>query len=142
MKAEAIKAQEYLSFDEIQNHLENVEYIIMSAPAPKEFKNTPIHFSIFLNTQDNLPEDIQEAVLNKFLIEQNIKKPEKLLSQMMPVGFAKTSQETLMPMLLIKTQDMQSINYVPMFIMDFLADSDDFKQTKEDDLTGWSYSYN
>jgi len=43
MKAEAIKAEKYLSFQEIEKHLENVEYIIMAAPAPKEFKNTPIH---------------------------------------------------------------------------------------------------
>ena len=142
MKAEAIKAEKYLSFQEIEKHLENVEYIIMAAPAPKEFKNTPIHFSIFLNTSDNLPKDIQEAVLNKFLKEQNIKKPEKLLSQLMPIGFAITSQETPMPMLLLNTQDMQNINHIPMFIMDFVADSDNFQETKEKDLTGWSYSYN
>jgi len=142
MEAEAIKAEKYLSFEEISKHLENVEYIIMAAPAPKEFKNTPIHFSIFLNTSDNLPKDIQEAVLDKFLKEQNIKKPEKLLSQLMPVGFAMTSQDTPMPMLLVKTQDMQNINHLPMFIMDFVADSDNFQETKEKDLTGWSYSYN
>ena len=141
-EAEAIKAEKYLSFQEIEKHLENVEYIIMVAPAPKEFKNTPIHFSIFLNTSDNLPKDIQEAVLNKFLKEQNIKKPEKLLSQLMPVGFAITSQETPMPMLLIKPQDVQNINHTSMFVMDFVADSDSFQETKEKDLTGWSYSYN
>lgn len=142
MKEQAIKAQKYLSFDEIKKHLENVEYIIMAAPAPKEFKETPIHFSIFLNTADNLPKDIQEAVLNKFLEENSIKNPQKLLSQLMPVGFAQTHQDTPMPMLLIKTQDMQTINHTPMFVMDFVADSENFKEAKEKDLTGWTYSYN
>jgi len=60
----------------------------------------------------------------------------------MPIGFAITSQETPMPMLLLNTQDMQNINHIPMFIMDFVADSDNFQETKEKDLTGWSYSYN
>jgi hypothetical protein len=37
---------------------------------------------------------------------------------------------------------MKSIPNHPMFVMDFLADSDKFDQAKKDSLTGWTYSYN
>lgn len=142
MKPEAIQANRYLEVNEIQEHLLNVEYIIMAAPAPDNFKDTPIHFSIFLNTADDMPQEIQEAVLEKFLAENGIGRPKELLSKIMPVGFAQTGQETHMPMLLIKPQDVSSIPNVPMFVMDFLADSDNFKEAKVQSLTGWSYSYN
>lgn len=142
MKPEALKTNKYLETDEIKEHLNNVEYIIMAAPAPEHFKDTPIHFTIFLNTSDNLPQDIQEAVLNKFLDENGIGKPQELMSQIMAVGFAQSTQETPMPMLLVKPQDINSIPHVPMFVMDFLADSDNFGEAKDKSLTGWSYSYN
>ena len=142
MTAESIKTEKYLNVTEIQKHLENVEYIMMAAPAPEHFKETPIHFTIFLNTADSLPQEIQEAVLDKFLQENEIKNPTELLSQLMAVGFAQSVQETPMPMLLVKPQDIRSIPHVPMFVMDFLADSDNFSEAKEKSLTGWSYSYN
>jgi len=142
MKAEAITTNKYLKINEIKNHLKNVEFVVMAAPAPEQFGNSPIHFSVFLNTSENLPKEIQEAILNKFLDEHKIGKPEKLLSKLMPVGFAISTQDTPMPMLLIKQQDIQSIEHVPMFVMDFLADSDDFNRAKKERLTGWSYSYN
>lgn len=142
MKPEAIKTNKYLQTDEIKEHLKNVEYIIMAAPAPEHFKDTPVHFTIFLNTSESLPEDIQEAVLNKFLEENGIGRPQELMSQIMAVGFAQTTQETPMPMLLVKPQDINSIPHVAMFVMDFLADSDNFGEAKDKSLTGWSYSYN
>lgn len=140
MQAQSIKTEKYLSKDEIQKHLQNVEYILMAAPAPQHFKNTPIHFTIFLNTQE-LPKEIQEVVLNKFLKENSIKEPHELMSHPMPVGFAISSQETPMPMLLVKKEDQISIPSSIMYVMDFLADSDKFNEAKEKDLTGWSYSY-
>lgn len=139
---QAIKTLKYLNVDEIQKHLESVEYIIMAAPAPEYFKDTPIHFTIFLNTSDNLPNDIQEAVLNKFLNENDIKNPTEIMSQIMPVGFSETSQDSVMPLLLVKEEDMRSIPNVTMFVIDFLADSDNFSEAKNKSLTGWSYSYN
>lgn len=142
MKPEALKTNKYLQTDEIKEHLNNVEYIIMAAPAPEHFKDTPIHLTIFLNTSDNMPQEVQEAVLNKFLEENGIGKPKELMSQIMAVGFAQTVQDTPMPMLLVKPQDINSIPHVPMFVMDFLADSDNFGEVKEKSLTGWSYSYN
>ncbi len=142
MEAKAIKTEHYLSQEKIQKHLQNVEYIIMAASAPEHFKDTPIHFTIFLNTADTIPADVQIAILNKFQDEYKIGQTAKLLSQIMPVGFAiSSSQDTPMPMLLVKQEDQRSIANVPMYVMDFLADSDEFFEVKEKNLTGWSYSY-
>ena len=142
MEAKSIKTERYLTQEDIQKHLQNVEYIIMAAPAPEKFKETPIHFTIFLNTADAIPQDIQKAILDKFRDEHKIKEPAELLSAIMPVGFAvSTAQDTPMPMLLVKPEDQRSIPHVPMHVMDFLADSDEFFEAKEKNLTGWSYSY-
>ena len=142
MQAKSIKTEKYLSQEEIQKHLKNVEYIIMAAPAPEHFKDTPIHFTIFLNTAEQIPKDIQDAILEKFREEHGIKEPAELMSQLMPVGFAiSNAQDTPMPMLLVKPEDQRSIPNVPMHVMDFLADSDNFDEAKKDSLTGWSYSY-
>ena len=142
MQAKAIKTDQYLDKKQIQEHLRNVEYIIMAAPAPDKFKETPIHFTIFLNTAEELPKDIQEAVLEKFLQEHKIGKPAELMSQLMPVGFALSkAQDTPMPMLLVKPEDQRTIPHALMHVMDFLADSEEFDEAKIKNLTGWSYSY-
>jgi len=142
MEAKAIKTEHYLSTQDIQKHLQNVEYIIMATPAPEHFKATPIHFTIFLNTADTIPKDIQTAILDKFREEHGIKEPTELMSQLMPVGFGISStQESPMPMLLVKPEDQRSIPSQAMHVMDFLADSDNFSEAKEQNLTGWSYAY-
>ncbi len=141
MEAKAISTDKYFDLAQINEHLKSVEYIIMAAPAPSYFKDTPIHFTIFLNTSDELPKDIQEAVLNKFLQDNKIGEPSELMSQIMPVGFSMSKQETPMPLLLVKPEDQSSIPYAPMFVMDFLADSENYEEVKEHSLTGWSYSY-
>lgn len=143
MEAKAIKTETYLDPIEINKHLEKVEYIIMVAPAPNLFKETPIQFTIFLNTNDNLPQEVQNAVLEKFLKENNVGEPAELMSQIMPVGFSLSqAQDTPMPLLLVNPKDQRSIPFKEMFVMDFLADSDAFSQVKENSLTGWTYSYN
>ena len=142
MQAQAIKTEKYLDPQQIQEHLKNVEYIIMAAPAPEHFKQTPIHFTIFFNTDEKLPKEIQDAILEKFLQDHKIGKPSELMSQLMPVGFGVSSaQDTPMPMLLVKPQDQRSIVHAVMHVMDFLADSEEFNEAKRDNLTGWSYSY-
>jgi hypothetical protein len=141
VEAKAIVTDTYLDSTDIDKHLENVEYIIMAADAPKHFKDTPIHFTIFLNTSDNIPKDVQEAILNKFLDDNGISKPAELMSQIMPVGFGISTQDTPMPLLLVKPEDQKTIPYAVMFVMDFLADSENFNEAKYDALTGWSYSY-
>lgn len=140
--ANAIVTDKYFDTIEIQDHLKNVEYIIMVAPAPTQFTDTPIQFTIFLNTADELPQDVQKAVLDKFLDDNGIRNPKELMSQLMPVGFSMSQQETPMPLLLIKREDQSSIPYKLMHVMDFLADSDNFFEAKQEKLTGWTYSYN
>ncbi|MEO1954330.1 MAG: hypothetical protein ABGW74_06475 [Campylobacterales bacterium] len=139
--AQAINTDTYLEPEEIQKHLENVEYIIMATPAPSHFKDTPIHFTIFLNTQDEFPQNIKDAILDKFCNENSITNPTEVMSQLMPVGFGKSVQDTPMPILLVKPEDQKSIPYAVMHVIDFLGDSDKFYEAKQEGLTGWSYSY-
>ena len=141
--AKAINTDTYLNNEDIKKHLQNVEYIIMAAPAPAKFKNTPIHFSIFLNTADRFSDEIKDAIFEKFLAENGIKNPIEVMAQVMPVGFAHApEQTTYMPMLLIDPKDQRSIPHTPMFVYDFLADSDQHSEAKIHGLTGWTYSYN
>ena len=142
MEAKAIKTDKYFDPIEIKKHLENVEYIIMAAPGPAQFKETPIHFTIFLNTDDNLSREIQKNIFDKFLLENKISNPIKIMSELMPVGFASSVQDTPMPILLVDPKDQRSIEHTIMLVMDFLADSTEFFEAKEHSLTGWSYSYN
>ncbi len=139
--AEAIKTLHYLPVEEIDKLLENVEYIIMAAPSPDHFADAPIHFTIFLNTSEELPEEIKDAVLEKFLKENNIRNPKHVMSKLAPVGFATTKQSSPMPMLLIQPQDVYSIPHRYLHVIDFLGDSDEFEEVKRDSLTGWSYVY-
>ena len=141
MIAQAINTDTYLEPDDIATLLENVEYIIMATAAPAHFKDTPIHFSIFLNTQDKFPQDVKDAILDKFLSENSINTPKEVMSQLMPVGFSKSKQDTPMPLLLVKPEDQKSIPYAVMHVMDFLGDSENFFEAKTEKLTGWSYSY-
>jgi hypothetical protein len=139
--AKPIKTDTYFTHDEIQKHLQNVEYIIMATPAPSTFKDTPIQFSIFLNTQDKFPQDVKDAILDKFLDDYEIKNPKEVMSQLMGVGFSMSTQDTPMPLLLIRQEDQKAIPHTIMHVIDFLADSDKFNEAKIDKLTGWSYSY-
>ena len=139
--AQAIQTDKYLDPIQLNNHLVNVEYIIMAAPAPDHFKNNPIHFTIFLNTSEKLPKDVQDAIFDKFLDDNSIKNPIEVMSQLMPVGFGISNQDTPMPLLLVKPEDQRSIPYSIMHVMDFLADSDNYIEAKIHKLTGWTYSY-
>ena len=140
--AQSIATEKYLDTIEIHSHLQNVEFIIMAASAPDKFKNTPIHFTIFLNTNDDIPQEIQKEIFDKFLDNEGIKDPAEIMIRIMPVGFSKGAQDTPMPLLIVKQEDMSAIPNTPMLVMDFLADSDNFYEAKVEKLTGWTYSYN
>jgi len=142
MEAKPIVTDKYFTISEVKSHLENVDYIIMAAPAPEKFTETPIHFTIFLNTEDKFPQDVKSAILDKFMDENNINNAIEVMSQTMPVGFSMSAQDTPMPLLLVKQEDQMSIPYAPMHVIDFLADSDNFYEAKTHNLTGWTYSYN
>jgi hypothetical protein len=57
------------------------------------------------------------------------------------VAFAQTQQETPMPMWLVKEEDRRALPHTPMYIMDFLGESEAFREVKKEGMTGWSYSY-
>jgi len=136
-----IKAESYLTPPEIHAHLADVEYIVMAAPSTRDAAKGPIHFTLFLNTSDPLPPEIQEAVLEKFAREHGISGIADLFSQIDGVAFARTAHDTPMPMHLYKPEDKRALPHVPMFVMDFEADSDRFSEVKEQQLTGWTYAY-
>ena len=140
--AKSIATEKYLDIIEIQSHLKDVEYIIMAAPAPDTFKDTPIHFTIFLNISEDIPQEIQQEIFNKFLQNEGIVSPAEIMIRIMPVGFSKGAQDTPMPLLIVRQEDMNAITNTPMLVMDFLADSDNFNEAKKEKLTGWTYSYN
>jgi len=140
--AESIATKKYYDVIEIKSHLKNVEYIIMAQPAPKQFLQTPIHFTIFLNTSENIPKEIQDDIFNTFLKNEGIYNSKELMMRIMPVGFSLGAQDTPMPLLIVRPEDMSAIPNTPMLVMDFLADSDNFIEAKTHALTGWTYSYN
>jgi len=137
----ALQTENYLSPTEIQTHLEGVEYIIMAAPTTRDNPNTPIHFTIFLNTSDELPVDIQHAILDKFVDQYKITNIVDVFSQLDAVAFAETNLDSTMPMHLFKDEDKENLEHTMMHIIDFEGNSEDFGEVKAGS-TGWSYSYN
>lgn len=137
---QALSVNSYLSAGEIKTLLENVEYILMASPSlvPNDH---PIHFTIILNTADIIPEDIKPLILEKFCRELDITATSHVLSNRERIAFALTSQETPMPKHIIDDAEANSIPWTLLHIIDFLGDSEGFKEAK-DGLSGWSYSYN
>jgi len=140
IKRKPLKAQRHLSTAEIEKHLRNVEYIIMAAPAVRDDAKGPIHFTIFLNTP-NLPDDVRRPILDRFAAQYGIRGIEELLMQPAQVAFAETTQDTPMPLFLFTPEDRMRLPSVTTFVMDFEADSDNFPEVKEQQLTGWTYAY-
>ncbi|MDX9813335.1 MAG: hypothetical protein WC144_05825 [Sulfurimonas sp.] len=141
-EAKALHTTAYLTLDEIEKNLDGVEYIIMAEPSPSKFKDTPIHFSIFLNTKDELSKEVSEMVLDKLRAEHGIGKPTELLATIKGVGFGITEQQSAMPLLLIEQKDIISIPHTLMYVYDFLADASGYEEVKTHSLTGWSYIKN
>ena len=135
-----LNIQSYLSYNEIEKLLDGVEYIMMAAPSLVKDAH-PIHFSIILNTSDPIPEEVKPMILEKFCKEHNITATSHLLSNLERIAFAMASQETPMPRHLIDDAEARTIPWKLLHIIDFLGDSEKFKEAK-DGLSGWSYSYN
>jgi len=140
-EAKPLNIHSYLSKNEIEKHLENVEYIVMAAPSMMTAPELPLHFSIFLNTSDPIPEEIKGALLAKFCQEYAISKTSHVLSNLERIAFATTSQETPMPRHIIDDAEANTIPWKLLHIIDFLGESEEFQEAK-DGLSGWSYSYN
>ena len=137
----ALQAESYLNPTEIEAHLDGVEYIIMAAPTTRDNPNTPIHFTIFLNTKDALPADVQHAILDKFADQYKITNIYDVFSQLDAVAFAETNLDSVMPMHLFKDETKKELDHTMMHIIDFEGNSEDFGEAKAGS-TGWSYSYN
>jgi len=138
---QALKIHSYLSHSEIKAHLEKVEYIIMAAPSLMAAPALPLHFTIFLNTAEPIPEEFKSKILEKFCREYAITDKSDVLSNLERVAFAMTTQETPMPRHILDDAEANSIPWTLMHVIDFLGDSAGFKEAK-DGLSGWSYSYN
>ena len=136
----ALQAQSYLNQAEIKAHLDGVEYIIMAAPTTRDNPNTPIHFTIFLNTSDAIPHEIQEAIIGKFSQQYKISNIVDVFSQLDAVAFAETNLDSIMPMHLFKDADKGELENTTMHIIDFEANAEGFGEVKAGS-TGWSYSY-
>jgi len=136
----ALQAENYLTKPEIQAHLDGVEYIIMAAPTTRDNPRTPIHFTIFLNTTDDLPHEIQEAIIGKFSQQYKITNIVDIFSKLDAVAFAETNLDSVMPMHLFKEESKKELEHTTMHIIDFEADAEGFGEVKAGS-TGWSYSY-
>ena len=137
----ALQAEKYLDLKEIEAHLDGVEYIIMAAPTTRDNPRTPIHFTIFLNTTDVLPTEVQHAILDKFADQYKITNIYDVFSQLDAVTFVETNLDSTMPMHLFKAEDKNELKNITMHIIDFEADAEGFGEVKAGS-TGWSYSYN
>ena len=136
----ALQAEKYLSKEEIAAHLDGIEYIIMAAPTTRDNPRTPIHFTIFLNTSDEIPHDIQEAIIGKFVQQYKMTNIVDVFSKLDAVAFAETNLDSVMPMHLFKDEDKTELENTTMHIIDFEADAEGFGEVKAGS-TGWSYSY-
>ena len=137
---QALKVNSYLSAGEIADLLNNVEYILMASPSMMA-DELPVHFTIILNTADLIPEDVKPLILEKFCRELGITATSHVLSNRERIAFALTTQETPMPKHIVDDAEANTIPWTLLHIIDFLGDSEEFKEAK-DGLSGWSYSYN
>ncbi len=138
-RSDAIRVEKFFGQQEIQKLLKGVEYIILVSPSIRENQTHPIHFTLFLNTSDKLPKDVAQMILEKFASQHNITNITDLFSGVDAVAFASTNEPTAMPMHIYKEDERKDIPYTSMYIIDFEADSSEFKQVKEKSLTGWTY---
>ncbi|RUM66926.1 MAG: hypothetical protein DSZ03_00430 [Sulfurimonas sp.] len=136
----AIQVEQHLDLNEIEHHLKGVEYSILAQPSVRDDSPASIHFTIFLNTQEPLPDEVKDAVFEKFCSQYGIRNVIDLIAGIDTVAFAKTGHDTPMPMHLYK-KEHQKIANIPMYIFDFEADADQFNEVRNKGLTGWSYSY-
>ena len=137
---QALKVHSYLSSGEITKLLEKVDYILMASPSMMA-DELPIHFTIILNTSDIIPDEVKPLILEKFCRELGITATSHVLSNRERIAFAMTTQETPMPKHIVDDAEANGIPWTLLHIIDFLGDSEGFKEAK-DGLNGWSYCYN
>jgi len=134
--------RKWLNCKEIDENLKGVEYIVMAGPTLGQDASTPIHFSIFLNTQETLPDEVIEQVFNKFASEYKIVKIRDMINGLLPVAFSLNDRDTAMPMFLMgDSAKSAELEYTHMYLFDFEGNAEGFLECKTESKTGWTYSY-
>jgi len=137
-----LKTEKWLNVAEIDENLLNVEYIVSASPTPGADPSLPIHFTIYLNTKDVLPEDIIEQVFNKFAKELEIFKVNDMIQGVLPVAFSLNGQAEAMPMVILDNSAIQSeLETTSMYVYDFEGNAKGFQECKTQSKSGWTYSY-
>lgn len=135
--------RKWLNREEIDKNLKDVEFIVMAGPTLAQDPTTPIHFTIYLNTQETLPDEIVEQVFNKFVSDYKIIKVSDMVNGLHPVAFSLNDRDTAMPMFLMgESASVAEVEYTNMYIYDFEGNADGFDECKKEAKTGWTYSYN
>ena len=137
-----LSVSHYLTPTQIQEHLEGIEYIIMVEPSVLQEEALPLHFVIVLNTACLIPDVVQGKIFEKMCRDYGVVAHAHLLNQLEKVAFAMTSQETPMPAVLRDPQQAAQIPWQWLHVIDFVGDSDQFPQAKDQGLSGWSYIKN
>ena len=139
---EMLKTQKWLSVEEINDNLKGVEFILMAAPTMDNDASTPIHFTLYLNTQELLPDEIVSKVFDKFCDDYKITKVRDMINGLLPVAFALNDRDTAMPLLFLGGRENESEHeYIHLYVFDFEGNAKEFKEGKTESKTGWTYSY-
>jgi len=137
-----LKTEKWLNLAEIDANLLNVEYIVSVNPTPGRDATLPIHFTIYLNTKEVLPQDIAEQVFSKFSKELEIFKVHDMIQGILPVSFSLNGQDKAMPMVILDGSDIESkLETTQMYVYDFEGNAQGFKECKTESKSGWTYSY-
>ncbi len=138
-----LKTEKWLSDAEIFTLLQGVSYIILAEPNFAEGASTTSHFTIFFNTQEEIPDDITQQILEKFAQEHTLYDIENFQHMLADVAFAANNQETPMPMVINHqaehTPYEEGAGSVKNYIFAFNANfKEGFEKTLEG-FSGWSY---
>lgn len=133
---DVLKNERWLDIIEIQNTLEGISHIVMAAPTGYKDREDLVHFSLFLNTQDDLPADIARNVMEKFAFDNQISDIDHITHDLADIAFAVTNKETPMP-IHIEEKD-EGTTTTQMYLIDFTGRSPLFEEAAKG-MTGWSY---
>jgi hypothetical protein len=137
-----LKTQKWLSVDEINDNLKGVEFILMAAPTMDNDASTPVHFTLYLNTHEVLPDEIVSPVFDKFCKDYKITKVRDMINGLLPVAFALNDRDTAMPLLFLDGRENESeLEYTHLYVFDFEGNAEGFKECKSESKTGWTYAY-
>ncbi len=129
-----LKNERWLDIIEIRENLKGVQYIIMATP-PEDETNPRIHFTLFLNTQEAIPEAVVPQIIAKFAQDHAVNSTQLDTHGLLDVAFSLTGRETPMPVALYEPIEADA---AIMYVVEFSGVAPGFKESKEG-LTGWSY---